>query len=61
MLEQAERYTGYTAYDYLEAGKDYRAFTYAKQIDRVPEYSGPRPERLAGGAHRATAPATNPR
>ncbi|MFF1634599.1 dipeptidase [Leifsonia sp. NPDC058248] len=40
MLEPAERYTGYTAYDYLEAGKDYRAFTYAKQINRVPEYSG---------------------
>lgn len=40
MLEPAERYTGYTAYDYLEAGKDYRPFTYAKQINRVPEYSG---------------------
>ncbi|WP_431279654.1 dipeptidase [Leifsonia poae] len=40
MLEPAERYTGYTAYDYLEAGKDYRPFTYAKQINRVPEYAG---------------------
>jgi membrane dipeptidase len=40
VLEPAERYTGYTAYDYLEAGKDYRPFTYAKQINRVPEYSG---------------------
>jgi membrane dipeptidase len=40
VLEQAERYTGYTAYDYLEAGKDYRPFTYAKQINRVPEYAG---------------------
>lgn len=40
MLEPAKRYTGYTAYDYLEAGKDYRNFDYAKQINRVPEYSG---------------------
>lgn len=40
MLEPAKRYTGYTAYDYLEAGKDYRHFDYAKQINRVPEYSG---------------------
>lgn len=38
MLEQADRYTGYTAYDYLEAGKDYREFRYAKQIGRVPAY-----------------------
>lgn len=40
MLEPAKRYTGYTAYDYLEAGKDYRAFTYAKQVGRVPAYAG---------------------
>ncbi|ONI61487.1 dipeptidase [Okibacterium fritillariae] len=40
MLEPSERYTGYTAYDYLEAGKDYRHFDYAKQIGRVPEYTG---------------------
>ena len=40
MLEPAERYTGYTAYEYLEAGVDYRAFEYAKQIGRVPEYAG---------------------
>ncbi|WP_378144041.1 dipeptidase [Cnuibacter sp. UC19_7] len=40
MLEPAERYTGYTAYDYLEKGVDYREFAYAKQIGRVPEYQG---------------------
>ncbi|RKT31260.1 membrane dipeptidase [Microbacterium sp. AG1240] len=40
MLEPAERYTGYRAYDYLEAGVDYREFTYAAQIGRVPEYAG---------------------
>ncbi|SDP26396.1 membrane dipeptidase [Nakamurella panacisegetis] len=40
MLEPADRYTGYTAYDYLEAGKDYRAFEYAEQIGRVPAYQG---------------------
>lgn len=40
MLEPAERYTGYTAYEYLEAGADYRVFDYAQQIGRVPEYAG---------------------
>jgi Zn-dependent dipeptidase, microsomal dipeptidase homolog len=40
VLEPAKRYSGYTAYDYLEAGKDYREFRYAKQINRVPEYTG---------------------
>ncbi|MET3805511.1 membrane dipeptidase [Nakamurella sp. UYEF19] len=40
MLEPADRYTGYTAYDYLEPGKDYRAFEYAEQIGRVPAYQG---------------------
>ncbi|TFV84135.1 diguanylate cyclase [Microbacterium sp. dk485] len=40
MLEPAERYTGYKAYDYLEPGVDYRVFDYAKQIGRVPEYAG---------------------
>jgi membrane dipeptidase len=40
VLDPSPRYTGYTAYDYLEAGKDYRGFRYAKQINRVPEYSG---------------------
>jgi len=40
VLDPAEAYTGYTAYDYLEAGKDYKEFTYAKQIGRVPAYEG---------------------
>lgn len=40
MLEPAERYTGYTAYDYLEAGKDYKEFKYARQIGRVAPYAG---------------------
>ena len=40
MLEPAKRYTGYTAYDYLEKGVDYRAFEYAAQVNRVPEYTG---------------------
>ncbi|WP_427885574.1 dipeptidase [Kribbella sp. GL6] len=40
MLEPASRYTGYTAYDYLEAGKDYREFNYARQLGRVPAYQG---------------------
>ncbi|WP_432958911.1 dipeptidase [Micromonospora haikouensis] len=40
MLEQAKRYTGYTAYDYLEAGKDFKKFRYAEQIGRVPAYTG---------------------
>lgn len=40
MLEPAERYTGYTAYDYLEPGVDYRRFQYATQLDRVPPYAG---------------------
>lgn len=40
MLEQSDRYDGYTAYDYLERGKDYREFRYAKQIGRVPAYQG---------------------
>ena len=40
MLEPAELYKGYTAYDFLEAGKDYRSFEYAEQIGRVPAYTG---------------------
>ncbi len=40
MLESSPNYTGYTAYDYLEAGVDYRAFPLARQIGRVPEYQG---------------------
>jgi membrane dipeptidase len=40
VLDPAEGYTGYTAYDYLEAGKDYHTFEYAEQIGRVPAYAG---------------------
>lgn len=40
MLEPAKRYNGYTAYDYLEKGVDYRAFEYAAQLDRVAPYAG---------------------
>lgn len=40
MLEPAQRYAGYTAYDHLEPGSDYRPLEYAKQIGRVPEYRG---------------------
>ena len=31
---KAKKYTGYTSYSYLEVGKDYRAFTLAREIDR---------------------------
>ena len=40
MLNPAERYTGYTAYAYLEEGVDYPARAWAKQIGRVPAYQG---------------------
>jgi len=40
VLEPAKRYTGYTAYDYLEPGVDFREFRYAEQIGRVPAYTG---------------------
>jgi len=40
VLEPAKRYNGYRAYQFLEAGKDYREITYAQQIGRVPEYQG---------------------
>ncbi len=40
MLEPAKRYTGYTAYSYLEEGVDFPARTWAKQIGRVPPYQG---------------------
>lgn len=29
------RYSGYTSYSYLDAGRDYRVFTLAKEVDRV--------------------------
>lgn len=40
VLEPAERYDGYQAYQYLDAGVDYREFSYAKQVGRVPAYAG---------------------
>ncbi len=40
MLEPAKRYTGYTAYSFLEEGVDLPARTWAKQIGRVPPYQG---------------------
>ncbi len=40
MLDPAKRYTGYTAYDYLERGTDFRDIPYAAQIGRVPPYAG---------------------
>jgi membrane dipeptidase len=40
LLEPAKRYTGYTAYDYLERGTDLKELTYTKQIGRVPPYAG---------------------
>ncbi len=33
---KSTRYKGYTSYSYLEAGTDYRSFTLAREIDRVP-------------------------
>jgi membrane dipeptidase len=40
LLEPAKRYTGYTAYDYLDRGTDLKDFKLAKQIGRVPPYAG---------------------
>jgi membrane dipeptidase len=40
VLEPAKRYTGYTAYSYLEEGVDFPARTWAKQVGRVPAYQG---------------------
>jgi membrane dipeptidase len=40
MLEPAKRYTGYTAYDYLERGVDFKEFRYAEQVGRVSAYRG---------------------
>ena len=33
---QDKRYDGYTSYQYLEAGKDFKAFPLAPELDRVP-------------------------
>ncbi len=35
--QNAERYSGYAAYSYLEAGRDYQPFALAAQVGRVPE------------------------
>ncbi|HEY2688021.1 MAG TPA: membrane dipeptidase [Streptosporangiaceae bacterium] len=40
MLEPAKRYTGYTAYSYLEEGADFPARAWARQVGRVPPYQG---------------------
>lgn len=40
MLDPAEKYTGYTSWSYLEPGKDYHAYPLAKEINRVPPYTG---------------------
>lgn len=40
MLEPAKRYSGYTAYSYLEEGVDFPARTWAKQVGRVSPYQG---------------------
>lgn len=44
------KYAGYRSFDYLEPGADYRAFTLAKEVDRVPskrvEVSGAQEERV---------------
>jgi membrane dipeptidase len=40
VLEPADRYAGYTAYEYLEAGQDYRDLKLARQLGRVPPYQG---------------------
>jgi membrane dipeptidase len=36
-----KNYTGYESYQYLERGKDYKAFKLAKEIDRVSPYKIP--------------------
>lgn len=40
MLDPSPAYQGYTAFDYLEAGTDYRSFELAPQIGRTPPYTG---------------------
>ncbi len=37
----SKRYTGYRSFQYLEEGKDYRAFHLAAELDRVPRYEFP--------------------
>ncbi len=40
-MSDAQRYAGYRSYSYLEAGRDYRVFELAAELDRVPPYSVP--------------------
>jgi membrane dipeptidase len=40
VLDAAKRYTGYTAYDYLERGTDFRDIPLSPQIGRVSPYQG---------------------
>lgn len=39
--QKTTRYSGYSSYSYLEAGKDFRVFSLAEEIDRVPSRSVP--------------------
>jgi membrane dipeptidase len=41
VLEPAKRYTGYRSYSYLDEGRDFRPFTLAAEVERVPVYAGP--------------------
>lgn len=43
-LEPAAAFTGYTSYSYLDAGVDYPAFRLARQLGRVPPYTGVDPD-----------------
>jgi len=36
-----KQYAGYRSFQYLEAGKDYKEFALAKEVDRVPPYRVP--------------------
>ena len=40
MLEPAKRYSGYTAYEFLEEGVDFPHREWAEQVGRVPAYEG---------------------
>jgi membrane dipeptidase len=40
VLEPAKRYSGYTAYEFLQEGVDFPRREWAKQVGRVPAYQG---------------------
>jgi membrane dipeptidase len=40
-INKTKKYTGYTSYQYLEKGKDYKGFNLAKEINRVNPYTIP--------------------